>query len=97
MEETNADSILCSQFDSLAVFVTESNMEDFCFQVIAGIFPVAQVREPYSVVAYLGRRLDLPSLLGLTPPRISPKKNNKETGEYIWSAMDICEGEVILC
>jgi len=66
-------------------------------QVIAGIFPVAQVREPYSVVAYLGRRLDLPSLLGLTPPRISPKKNNKETGEYIWSAMDICEAWAMKC
>ena len=52
------------------------------FQVLAGMYPVAQVREPYSVVQYLAERCDLPASLGI---RLSED-------EDAWSAYLICDG-----
>lgn len=56
-------------------------------KVLGGIFPIAQVREPYSTVGYLAERLNLPTLL-----RIKPLDEDVEDNSYKWSAMDICEG-----
>ena len=50
-------------------------------QVLMGSFPIAQVREPYSVVLYLAERLDLPQLLNLSLP---PE-------EQFWSAYTISQ------
>ena len=50
------------------------------FQVILGSYPIAQTREPYSVVQLLAERLDLPSMLKLEQQR--SKK---------WTTYDICE------
>ena len=47
------------------------------------MYPVAQVREPYSVVQYLAERCDLPASLGI---RLSED-------EDAWSAYLICDGE----
>ena len=63
-------------------------------QVVAGIFPVSQVKEPYSVVGYLAKRLDLPKLLNIRPSNLSPKKKTSGGGDYQWSPYDICEGGV---
>ena len=52
------------------------------FEVLAGMYPVAQVREPYSVVQYLAERCDLPASLGI---RLSED-------EDAWSAYLICDG-----
>lgn len=55
-------------------------------QVLAGIYPIAQVREPYSVVGYLAQHIPLHTLLRLTHPNENaPGECNK------WSAYDICE------
>ncbi|XP_063982221.1 guanine nucleotide-binding protein-like 1 isoform X2 [Diachasmimorpha longicaudata] len=51
-------------------------------QILMGSFPIAQVREPYTTIKFLGERLDLPALL-----RIQHQENDDS-----WSAMDICEG-----
>ncbi len=48
-------------------------------QVILGSYPIAQTKEPFSVVQYLAERLDLPKILKL------PNQREK------WSAYDICE------
>lgn len=53
-------------------------------QILSGIFPIAQVREPYSVVRYLAERLPLTSLLKLS------KSEGIETGEA-WTAFTICD------
>ena len=53
-------------------------------QILSGIFPIAQVREPYSVVRYLAERLPLPSLLKLS------KGESIEPGEA-WTAFAICD------
>lgn len=49
-------------------------------QVVCGMFPVAQVREPYSVVGYVAKRLNLARLLGL-------QGSDSQTR----SPLDICE------
>ena len=59
-------------------------------QILAGIYPIAQVREPYSAIAYLGQRLNLPKLLRLQQPECNT--HQQCLGESEWSAMDICEG-----
>ncbi|NXG67650.1 GNL1 protein, partial [Hemiprocne comata] len=50
-------------------------------QVLAGVYPISQLQEPYSAVGYLAARLPLPQLLQLRPPS-SPAG---------WTAWDICE------
>ncbi|KAG0243735.1 hypothetical protein B0O80DRAFT_529213 [Mortierella sp. GBAus27b] len=54
-------------------------------QILSGMFPIAQVQEPYSVVQYLAMRVNLPRLLKLDPPP------NYELGPFRWSAFGICE------
>ncbi|XP_011864993.1 PREDICTED: guanine nucleotide-binding protein-like 1 [Vollenhovia emeryi] len=51
-------------------------------QILMGSFPIAQVREPYTVVQFLAERINLPRLLKIQHPE------NDDT----WSAMDICDG-----
>eukprot|EP00088_Acartia_fossae_P037123 TRINITY_DN3830_c0_g1_i1.p1 TRINITY_DN3830_c0_g1~~TRINITY_DN3830_c0_g1_i1.p1 ORF type:complete len:607 (+),score=119.09 TRINITY_DN3830_c0_g1_i1:46-1866(+) len=50
-------------------------------QVLMGSFPIAQLREPYSVVQFLAERLDLPRLLDINLPE----------DETEWTAFLICE------
>ncbi|KYM92420.1 Guanine nucleotide-binding protein-like 1 [Atta colombica] len=54
-------------------------------QILMGSFPIAQVREPYTVVQFLAERVNLPKLLKI------PHPENDDT----WSAMDICDGWAI--
>ena len=51
-------------------------------QVLAGMYPVSQLREPYSVVQYLAERCNLPACLGLKLPE----------DEKVWTAYLICDG-----
>jgi hypothetical protein len=48
-----------------------------------GSYPIAQLREPISVVQFLAERLNLVKLLKLQHPE------NDET----WSAFDVCDGK----
>lgn len=57
-------------------------------QILAGIYPVAQVREPYSAVQYLAERVPLPQLLHIRHPEDDKGDGTKE---YPWSAFDICD------
>jgi ribosome biogenesis GTPase A len=56
-------------------------------QILCGLYPIAQVSEPYTSVMYFAQRVDLISLLNLKHPR----------DEDIWSAWDICESYTIKC
>ncbi|XP_046987293.1 guanine nucleotide-binding protein-like 1 [Schistocerca americana] len=51
-------------------------------QVLMGSYPIAQLREPYSAIQFLGERMDLPHLLQIKHPE----------GDEEWSAVDICDG-----
>ena len=53
-------------------------------QVILGSFPIAQTRDPLSVVQYLAERIDLPSILKLELPKDRSR----------WTTYDICEGKL---
>ena len=55
-------------------------------QVLQGSYPIAQVREPLSIVQYLSERVDIPHMLSLTHPEGAGKK---------WSAFDVCEAWAI--
>lgn len=55
-------------------------------QILGGIYPISQVREPYSTINYLAERLDLPKLL-----RVKPLDEDVNEKTFKWSAMDICE------
>lgn len=54
-------------------------------QILMGSFPIAQVREPYTVVQFLAERVNLPKLLKIPHPE----------NDDAWSAMDICDGWAI--
>ncbi|KAM4696605.1 guanine nucleotide-binding protein-like 1 [Rhinophrynus dorsalis] len=51
-------------------------------QLLAGIYPIAQIQEPYTSVGYLSCRIPVPQLLKLTNPR---------GGQEGWTAWGICE------
>ncbi|XP_069055183.1 guanine nucleotide-binding protein-like 1 [Lepisosteus oculatus] len=55
-------------------------------QVLAGIYPVSQIQEPYSSVGYLASRVPIPALLKLRHP--SAEGGSEEPP---WTAWDICE------
>ena len=54
-------------------------------QIIGGIYPIAQVSDPYSVVGFFAARLPLIKLLKLKHPSSESAIGNQ------WSAMEICE------
>lgn len=56
-------------------------------QVLAGIYPIAQIQEPYTAVGYLASRIPVQALLHLRHPEaVDP------SAEHPWCAWDICEG-----
>ena len=61
------------------------SLVDKPLQVLLGSFPIAQLREPFSVVQFLAERLDLVKLLKLRPQDDSDGLRTK------LSAFDVCE------
>lgn len=59
-------------------------------QILAGIYPIAQVREPYTPIGYFSCRVDVISQLKLKHPSGSPE-DSVRFDEGGWSSMDICE------
>lgn len=51
-------------------------------QLLAGIYPIAQIQEPYTSVGYLSCRIPVPELLKLNRP------DGQDRG---WTAWDLCE------
>jgi len=60
----------------------------FALQVILGVYPVAQVQEPYSVMQYVCERFNLVDRLRLVP---YGEKPNWKDPDYDWSAFEVCE------
>ena len=54
-------------------------------QILSGIYPISQVRDPYSIVRYLAERVDLVKLLKLQQDEYDIENN------ITWSAWTICE------
>jgi ribosome biogenesis GTPase A len=62
-------------------------------QVIAGMFPISQLREPYAVVKYLADRIPLVSMLDLAQeiPKLTAENEEPFPGPNGWTAWTICE------
>ncbi|XP_048345621.1 guanine nucleotide-binding protein-like 1 [Sphaerodactylus townsendi] len=55
-------------------------------QILAGIYPISQIQEPYTSVGYLAVRIPVQALLKLRHPDVEPSKP-----EPLWCAWDVCE------
>jgi ribosome biogenesis GTPase A len=62
-------------------------------QVIAGMYPIAQLREPYSAVKYLAERVPLVSILDLEleVPKLDKENEESFLGKKGWTGWKICE------
>ncbi|EEC02232.1 GTP-binding protein mmr1, putative [Ixodes scapularis] len=65
------------------------SLQPKALQVLTGCFPVAQLREPYSAIEFLAKRLPVPSILKLEPPESDSVGPAGDT--YPWSAFELCE------
>uniref|UniRef100_A0A8C1QFF8 Guanine nucleotide-binding protein-like 1 n=1 Tax=Cyprinus carpio TaxID=7962 RepID=A0A8C1QFF8_CYPCA len=59
-------------------------------QILAGIYPVSQLQEPYSSVGYLCEWINFQSVLKLTHPDHSPE-TPQDPKTQDWTAWDVCE------
>ncbi|XP_044278412.1 guanine nucleotide-binding protein-like 1 isoform X2 [Varanus komodoensis] len=55
-------------------------------QILAGIYPISQIQEPYTSVGFLASRIPIQALLKLQHPDAEPG-----TAEPPWCAWDVCE------
>uniref|UniRef100_UPI003AABA097 guanine nucleotide-binding protein-like 1 isoform X2 n=1 Tax=Centroberyx gerrardi TaxID=166262 RepID=UPI003AABA097 len=63
-------------------------------QILAGIYPVSQLQEPYSSVGYLCERTLFLSVLKLKHPsllELPPHLEHQGSEELSWTAWDVCE------
>lgn len=62
-------------------------------QVLAGSFPIAQTREPYSAVGFLAERLEIEKVYGLQPPADEAVELDGagQPMPFRWSAWTLCE------
>ncbi|XP_019948555.1 guanine nucleotide-binding protein-like 1 [Paralichthys olivaceus] len=63
-------------------------------QILAGIYPVSQVQEPYSSVGYLCERTPFLSVLKLKHPSLledKPHQRYQGSEELRWTAWEVCE------
>nr|XP_054769733.1 guanine nucleotide-binding protein-like 1 [Lytechinus pictus] len=65
------------------------SLVDKQFQILSGIYPIAQVQEPYTAVGYLAQRIPLTQILRIRHPEADGSPEGA-TGAH-WSAYDICE------
>ncbi|PXF40095.1 Guanine nucleotide-binding protein-like 1 [Gracilariopsis chorda] len=62
-------------------------------QILSGMFPISQVREPYSSVKYLAERVPLVDILGLEVivPKLEQYVQEEEYVSNGWTAWKMCE------
>ncbi|XP_033643321.1 guanine nucleotide-binding protein-like 1 [Asterias rubens] len=65
------------------------SLVDRQLQILSGMYPIAQVQEPYTAVGYLAQRVNLVPILKIKHPLYGNKPGKEELEE--WSAWDICE------
>lgn len=79
-------------------FVSSFIFASFYFlQIVAGIYPVSQLQEPYSSVGYLCERTPFLSALKLKHPSLQenePQQGSQGSEEPGWTAWDVCEGKL---
>ncbi|EDQ89970.1 uncharacterized protein MONBRDRAFT_16766, partial [Monosiga brevicollis MX1] len=60
--------------------------------IVAGQYPVAQVRDPYTPIGFVAERIDLVNMLKIKHPELMDVKGkNEERKAPEWTPWDICE------
>uniref|UniRef100_A0A8C5HGC4 Guanine nucleotide-binding protein-like 1 n=1 Tax=Gouania willdenowi TaxID=441366 RepID=A0A8C5HGC4_GOUWI len=70
------------------------SLVDGPLQILAGIYPVSQLQEPYSSVGYLCERTPFLSVLKLKHPSLldnEPYHGDHGSKDQCWTAWDVCE------
>lgn len=65
------------------------SLVDKQLQILSGMYPVAQVQEPYTAVGYLAQRIPLIQILKVKHPEEDPSPEG--AANVKWSAWDICD------
>ena len=90
-----------------AVTLSGTDAEERAKQECCGVVPLAQVREPFTAVRFLGEHLEVERLYGLAPPRDELEDMVEAAGvpegasrgaamsdaaaRYVWSPLSLCE------
>ena len=66
-------------------------------QVLSGIYPIAQLQEPFTAIRFLAERIPMANILKLKHPMSAETRSDEEARERVheWSPLDICEGWAI--
>ncbi|XP_071495914.1 guanine nucleotide-binding protein-like 1 [Diadema antillarum] len=65
------------------------SLVDKQLQILSGIYPVAQVQEPYTAIGYLAQRIPLTQILRIKHPDAGGSPEGASGSQ--WSAYDVCE------
>ncbi|XP_072015964.1 guanine nucleotide-binding protein-like 1 [Amphiura filiformis] len=65
------------------------SLVDKQLQILSGLYPIAQVQEPYTAVGYLAQRIPVIEILKLKHP--DEKDSPEGAASPKWSAYDICD------
>lgn len=72
----------------------------FYLQILAGLYPISQVKEPYTSIGYLAARWPVIQQLQLIHPTDNEDLNDEEKrhtagkSSHPWSAWDVCDGSI---
>jgi ribosome biogenesis GTPase A len=97
--QTHFVSNECRLLDCPGLLFPSAGRHARVLQAIVGNYPISQLREPFSAVAFLARRCDFPRTYGLSFPYDDDDDDNsskevaerEESAEHAWTAYEICE------
>lgn len=68
-------------------------------QILCGLYPISQSREPYSAISFLTARVPVEKVYKLKPPKYATLDGDEDEffdSNYMWSGWDICESYAIM-
>ncbi len=96
--QTHFVSAECRLLDSPGLLFPSVSADARVMQAIVGNYPVSQLREPFTAVAFLARRCNLARTYGLCFPYDKDDSSQGEdpfaapaAAEHAWTAYEICE------
>ena len=85
----------CRLLDSPGLMFPSVSPQCRVMQAIVGNYPVSQLREPFSAIAFLAARVNLPRLFGLKYPYDVdgevPMHGAHDEQNHAWTSYEICE------
>ena len=81
----------CRLLDSPGLLFPSAGKCCRLLQVLVGNYPVSQLREPFSALAFLAQRLNLPKAYGLRYPYDPDEMPCPEQSNHQWTAFELAE------